>query len=367
MLVESKSSIGPEAVGEVAPREVTKRSVFVSHTHADRELASKLKSIIDQVYSGVVRAFISSDPTPGGGIQPGDQWFQRIQSELDSSEAVWVIATKASVNRPWIYWEAGLGRAMCPGGVIILRVGLAENEVYSPLNQFQSYDGTMAGAGGIKELLGKVGERIGMTIANVLLEAVTDEWLSFLKGYQPKTDEVEAKSIVSAEEVSQMASLIARLETAVSSLASLSPRRRPEVDVPLPFPPTPAPQLVPLRARIERNESRQRTLLRRREMAVRMLGTAETFFDDPQDLFDALASGPESATVEFTGLDDDGDAGFAVEGDGVRTIVYLRGRCLLDFKKPTVVDRFQSLLGQLEAAIEEAVSVSTNGAEPNNT
>lgn len=362
MSLESESKIGLEKMEVVPGREMAKKSVFVSHTHADRELVGKLKWLIEKAYSGMIRSFISSDPTPGGGIQPGDVWFQRIQAELVSAEAVWVVATKASAGRPWIYWEAGLGRAICPGGVIILRVGLLGNEVYSPLDQFQSYDGSIAGAGGIGELLTKVGQQIGMDIPSVLVEAVTDEWLSFLGDYQPNIDDVGATPIVSAEQVGQMAGLVARLETVVSSLAH-------PFTPPQPFALTGAqraatrPEVETLEKRIEMSKRRTAERVREREWAERVMGPHSAFFDNPQALFDALGHIADSAVVKFAGLDADGDAAFVVEGDGHSTRLYLRGSCLLEFDKPTVADELQDLVGELERAIEEAKAEGTASAE----
>ena len=130
-----------EAVQGAVARPVPPRSVFVSHSHADRKLASGLQLLIEEAYSGIVTPFVSSDPGPTGGIMPGDEWFVRIGMALRDAEAVWVIATPTAISRPWVYWEAGIGRALCPGGVIVIRVSLSPEEIPSPLSAFQSYDG----------------------------------------------------------------------------------------------------------------------------------------------------------------------------------------------------------------------------------
>jgi hypothetical protein len=200
-------------------REVQKRSVFVSHTHADRKLAGALKDLIDATYSGIVRTFFSSDPAPDGGIQPGDEWFQRIQRELVSAEAVWVLATKSSILRPWVYWEAALGRAFCAGGVVVLRVGISAHEILSPLNQFQSYNGGSTDAGGIAELVPKVGAQMGMTIPPVLVVSATSEWIKIVEGYEPETQKGTNDANLSAEQVTQLEAVVARLEVAVNAVS----------------------------------------------------------------------------------------------------------------------------------------------------
>jgi len=90
-----------------------KRLIFLSHAVADRKLADALKAAALAAYSGVVDVFASSDTSVGGGLKPGDEWFATIHEHLQIAEAVWVLATPTSLKHPWLYWEAGIGQAVC--------------------------------------------------------------------------------------------------------------------------------------------------------------------------------------------------------------------------------------------------------------
>lgn len=199
--------------GKVEPR-----FIFISHTHADRQLAAALRNIVEEAFSGVVKAFISSDPTPTGGIAPGSEWYSEIHAQLRLAEAVWVLATRSSIERPWIYWEAGVGKASCSGGVVVLRIGLDSGDVPSPLGNFQSYDGLISGDGGIGDLLGKVGNQIGMSVSLILIDALSKKWVDAAKTHKPEAVDGGPSPKLSAEQLDQFGALIARLE-AVTDLA----------------------------------------------------------------------------------------------------------------------------------------------------
>lgn len=94
--------------------------VFISHAYSDAKFASALVDLLGDVFSGLLKAFVSSDPSPTGGILPGEEWYARIHEQLQACEAVWVIATPTSITRPWLYWEAGLGKAVCPSGIVVV-------------------------------------------------------------------------------------------------------------------------------------------------------------------------------------------------------------------------------------------------------
>ena len=101
---------------------VPKRLVFISHAHADRNLAQALQRLVRAVFSGVLSR-TRRRPNARSGVQPGEEWYPSIHEQLRRAEAVWVLATPTSVKHPWLYWEAGIGRAVCPNGVTVLRVG----------------------------------------------------------------------------------------------------------------------------------------------------------------------------------------------------------------------------------------------------
>ncbi len=248
MVNESSDSTNPSR------GRVPKRLIFISHAHADRKLAQALQRLVRAVFAGVVEPYASSDPTPGGGIQPGEEWDPAIHEHLDRAEAVWVLATPTSITHPWLYWEAGIGRARSPHGVTVLRVGLAQEEIPSPLSAFQGFDGLAEGDGGMGELLKKVAGQIDMAPTAALLAEEVKTWVAAAEAHQPDEPASEAGLSLTPEHVNKIEALMSRMEQssrAVEELVRIEVHRRiaREVDMRMRPPvaaPPPLEQPVPV-------------------------------------------------------------------------------------------------------------------------
>lgn len=210
--------------GSPGAQDIARGTIFVSHAHADRELASALVNFVERSFSGVVRTFLSSDPRAAQGLQPGDQWFSRIHAELEQSLQVWVLATPQSLGRPWIYWEAGIGSELCPEGVVVLRVGV--DAAPSPLSAFYAFDGERAEDNGIGSLLDKIASTLRMNVDPVLRDSVVQEWLTFVESYSPAEAAAdEASPLVAPEQLGRLDAAITRIE-ALAVRWDLSPPPR---------------------------------------------------------------------------------------------------------------------------------------------
>lgn len=311
-----------EGKGKVEPR-----LVFVSHSHADRNLAAALGSLVETVFSGVVKAFVSSDPGPTGGIMPGEQWFSQIEGNLRQAEAVWVLATPTSITRPWIYWEAGIGRAICSKGVVVLRAGLAPAQVPSPLNSFQSYDGLDRGE--VAQLVSKVANQIGMTLPQVLTEASAKTWVEAAEHHQPLVrEDVEEVPTLTPERLDRLDAAIARLE-AVSILPATERRAR---------------------------TARQRTADRHIQAGRDMLGSIpHAVHKELEELVEVVEREPSETTFEVTGIDPDGDAVIVATSHGETATMYLHSSQLpLVEDREELPDRTRRLLTEVARVRDEA-------------
>ena len=145
-------------------QKVPRPLVFISHTHGDRKLAEALEKLVDKAFQGAVETFRSTDPSPTGGVPAGAEPFSTVTEKLKRADAVWVLATPASIGRPWVYWEAGIGSQLCPNGVVVLRVNLSQDEVPSPIGVFlHGFDGLSEETeAGMLSLLGKVANEIAV-------------------------------------------------------------------------------------------------------------------------------------------------------------------------------------------------------------
>jgi len=210
----------------MAAEKFEKRLIFISHSIADRNLATQLKSLIEKVYSGLVEAYISSDPSPAGGVQPGEEWYTSIHEKLEKAEAVWVLATAESVQRPWLYWESGVGRAVCKN-VCILRVKLELPGLPSPLSFLQSYDALSLKDGGITEMLGKVGNQMGMAVPKDILSLHAKQWVEFAEKHKPEPrTEGETPTVDPEKQLGPLEAVTSRLERLLSDEPLSRPSRR---------------------------------------------------------------------------------------------------------------------------------------------
>ncbi|MDR6119113.1 hypothetical protein QE370_002297 [Aeromicrobium sp. SORGH_AS981] len=85
--------------------------VFISHIHEDREIAEAFSTLVRDVTAGMVQTFASSSTSSDAGIKYGDEWFQWIKSRVENADHVVALLTPRSVDKPWILFEAGLGKA----------------------------------------------------------------------------------------------------------------------------------------------------------------------------------------------------------------------------------------------------------------
>jgi hypothetical protein len=81
-----------------------KPRLFISHASHDGNLADAIKKEIEKVFAKGVDVFCTSSP---GSIQASEDWLQRIENNLSTTQAVIVIVTSASITRPWLWFEIG--------------------------------------------------------------------------------------------------------------------------------------------------------------------------------------------------------------------------------------------------------------------
>ena len=331
------------------------RTVFVSHSAADRKLAGALGALIDEAFSAVLGYFASSDPSPSGGLQPGDEWYAAIHGRLLTADSVWVLATEESITHPWLYWEAGIGRAICPRGVVVLRVGLTQQQIPSPLSAYQSYDGLSLGDPGIGTLIGKVANQLEMKIAPVLLNDCAGRWIEIAKMHKP--DSGTGGQAVNPEQVDRIEGLIGRLEAQVqrvvqpsafsSRLAELNPpavgRTRQE-------------RRADLAARNQRTAEMTAAQTLRRETANRMFpnGRKPGFVKSAEELIAIVDSAPNIA-FSAGQVDQDGDLTVrAVDGSENSASFWLRGEWVETLETlPEYSSRVSDLFAQIRARLAE--------------
>ena len=95
------------------------REIFISLTEHDKPIAEALASAFAQVFGeGLLEPRFSPSRQVGGGIASGADWFQWIVERVKACHFALILITPASVNKPWILWEAGAvaGAALAQSG-----------------------------------------------------------------------------------------------------------------------------------------------------------------------------------------------------------------------------------------------------------
>lgn len=84
--------------------QIKKPKLFISHATSDGEFAQVLQAEIIKVFADGIDVFCTSSP---GGIEPSKDWLNSIEEKIDNAQAVIVIVTPVSIERPWLWFEVG--------------------------------------------------------------------------------------------------------------------------------------------------------------------------------------------------------------------------------------------------------------------
>lgn len=112
---------------------------FISHYSGDKHIAELFSNTLRRVSLEQIQPWFSSDSDSGRGLQPGDIWFSKILKQISESKAVVALLTPNSINKPWLFFECGIGQAIDNCEVISICIGLNREDVLPPLGLYQCY------------------------------------------------------------------------------------------------------------------------------------------------------------------------------------------------------------------------------------
>jgi len=112
---------------------------FISHCDMDKNIAKLFSDALRRITLGQISPWFSSDDNMNGGLKPGDIWFNQIFDRITQSKAVVSLLTPNSINRPWIYFESGIGQALKNSEVIPVCIGVKKDAILPPLGLYQCY------------------------------------------------------------------------------------------------------------------------------------------------------------------------------------------------------------------------------------
>jgi tetratricopeptide (TPR) repeat protein len=92
-------------------------SIFISLTEWDTPLAKALQTALRAMLGEAVEVRFSTSKEIGVGPATGEDWFNWIVQQVRECDFAFILVTPASLNKPWILWEAGAvqGAAIAAG------------------------------------------------------------------------------------------------------------------------------------------------------------------------------------------------------------------------------------------------------------
>ena len=113
--------------------------IFLSHATEEKNIAEYIKQQLTDHFLGLVNVFVASDKQ---SISLGEKWLNEIDSALSGSKLELLLCSPSSLNRPWIYFEAGAGWIRKIPVVPICHSGILPSKLPPPLNSLQGIDAT---------------------------------------------------------------------------------------------------------------------------------------------------------------------------------------------------------------------------------
>lgn len=114
---------------------MSKVVVFISHISEEQEIAQALKKLVEASFLGLIEVFVSSDPN---SIKLGGRWLDNITSALKVCKVEIIIASPASVKRPWVNFEAGAGWVRAIRVIPLCHSGMTPSTLPTPLSELQA-------------------------------------------------------------------------------------------------------------------------------------------------------------------------------------------------------------------------------------
>lgn len=112
-------------------------NVFISHASEDADLARAISNSLKMMTAGQIETWFSTSSLPGEGLMGGDVWFNQILDMLAKSRIILVLLTPNSIDRRWVYFEAGFAQGHSECTIIPICAGISVDDVKPPLSHFQ--------------------------------------------------------------------------------------------------------------------------------------------------------------------------------------------------------------------------------------
>lgn len=127
----------PQSSHQPSTELASRTDIFLSHWSAEKPLALLLADWITRVFPDRFTVFTSSDAAE---IKVGDRWLDEVEKALQSAKLALVVASKGSLERHWVNFEAGFAWSRGIPVVFLCHSGLQPSLLPRPYSARQSLD-----------------------------------------------------------------------------------------------------------------------------------------------------------------------------------------------------------------------------------
>src|SRR5262249_20423490 len=113
------------------------KQIFISFTHADKEIAQAIKDALHALLPYQVEVTFSPSKELDSGIRLEEDWIDWLGERVKTCDFVLALITPTSVSKPWILWELGavygakVGNAEAVGKIRTLRTRITTAKINS--------------------------------------------------------------------------------------------------------------------------------------------------------------------------------------------------------------------------------------------
>ena len=153
-----------------------RKRIFISHISKETALAGALKERIVTDFLGLPDVFVSSDRTT---IEAGKKWLDEIEIALKAANLVMVMASRESVGRPWVNFEAG---AVWLRGIPLIPVchsGMTPVALPAPLNLLQGV--LITDPEGLQKVYDAIAKQLDVAPPSVNFKAMGEHFAALVK------------------------------------------------------------------------------------------------------------------------------------------------------------------------------------------
>jgi hypothetical protein len=111
--------------------------IFISHIADEQSEIAGAKEFLEKTFGQSIKIFAASS---WDSVQPGDDWFKRIEEAISSSDVMLVFLSTESVNRPWILFETGAAWFSKKKVIPVCYKGMIPSALPEPIRRLQAVD-----------------------------------------------------------------------------------------------------------------------------------------------------------------------------------------------------------------------------------